>query len=350
MTTLDRPVIKLRLTKYLRKSRLLLTGLALAVSALLPRSAKAQQLIININSVTNTVSWNAAVDQSSTTALVTYTLHRKSGISNNPLVGGTAFVTPNTSIGFGGRMSQSFCYVVEASDIPSGVFDVSAVYCHSFLHDSGGGNNSGILRTDGGGTQIDFNQLWNMDYFLDTDAYVVLKIYPPNETFTTDVNTGFSTPNNNAPVTTVIADGSSRSGELNSNFNKIHEFWDNRDSSGVTVPNGIYTAWFNVYLPSLFGGTTVYSSVFTLPVDTRFTSFATTGITPTVTLANVNYFISSNSSVRIVIAQLGSPDIVTRSVCAARHCSVDVGRLTTLRRTGPSLSAAQLSVATYPRS
>ncbi len=294
------------MTKYLRNSRLLLTGVALAVSALLPRSAKAQQLIGNIASVSNTVSWNAVVDPSSTTALVTYTLHRKSGISNNPLVGGTSFVTTNTSIGFGGRMSQSYCFVVEASDSVSGTFNTSAIFCHSFLHDTGGGNNNAIIRSDGGGTQIDFNQIWNMDYYLDSDAYVVLNIYPPNETFTVDPNTGFSTPNNNAPITTVIADGSSRSGELNSTpVNKTHEFWDNRNSSGVTVPNGIYTAWFNVYLPSLFGGTTVYSSVFTLPVDTRFTSFATTGITPTVTLANINYFISSNSSVRIVIAKPG---------------------------------------------
>jgi flagellar hook assembly protein FlgD len=291
------------LTKYLRKSRLFMTGVALAVLAALPRPARAA-FDLTLSPLNFNLTWTAAVDPS-TTAPSSYMILYKPGLFSNPLQGGTtiaANITLGTSLTFGGKMTAG-CYVVRASNVLDPLFDNSVVKCHSFMHSSGGGNDIGILRGDGNGGQIGFNQLWNISYFIDSDAYMVMRIYSPTTVFVSDPVTGFLTPaGGSVPVKTVI-DGVPRSNELVDGSFKNTDTWDSRNSSGTTVSNGLYNVFMSAYLQS---GTTVFAFTFTLPVNiVRFTALTTSGITSAAPSGSINYSISANSSVRIVIAKPG---------------------------------------------
>lgn len=301
MTDRDRGGIKLRLIKHL--PRLLIVAGTLALVAALPQSAQAS-FSLTVSPLTNTFTWGSAVDPSSTTATVLYRLLYKSGLASNPLAGGTTTYIGNlNTFDDSGKITGSYCYVVVASDTVSGIFDNSVVQCHSFLHASGGSNDNSIGRGDGSGTQLGFNQLWNLSYALDDDAYMVLKIYAPGTTFVTDGTTGFRTPAGGSQPTATVLDGVPRSGELFDGSWVNTDFWDSRSSSGTTVSNGMYRAFFSAYLQS---GSTQYAYDFNIPVNIiRFTAFTTSGITPTVATANINYSLTANASVRIVIAKPG---------------------------------------------
>ena len=99
---------------------------------LLPAKAGAT-FDLTISPLTNSFSWSPAVDPSTPTAVATYTLYRKFGLSVNPLVGGTLIgsVSGATSVSFGGHLTGSFCYQLEAANAQSGVYDSSAIACHS---------------------------------------------------------------------------------------------------------------------------------------------------------------------------------------------------------------------------
>ena len=296
--------------------------------ASLPRPAHAfiiQPILPVIDSIKNTITWNEVADTSeaalAATSLssitVTYIVTKLRGIDNGlfivdplaPLSGGVSTSTRTlfTSVAYSGRLTGSFCFVVQSSTPVSGIFNTSAITCHSFLHDLPAGNSNGLNRTDGAGTQLGFNQIWNMGYYLDADSYVTLKIYPPDETFTTDLATGFVSPTENKPAVATVIEGTPRSAERNAApFFQNSDFWDSRNSLGATVGNGIYYAALNIYSSGLLGGTTQYANVFTIPVHIiRFTAFSTTGISPTVALANVNYSVTANANVRVVIAKPG---------------------------------------------
>ena len=275
-----------------------------AVAIISPRPAQATFQFTIASELTGSYVWDAAVDPSSTTATVLYYLLTKPGLSSNPLNGGTtSFIGTLTNFSNGGHATNSFCAVVVASDTVSGIFDSSVIQCHSFLHASGGGNANSISRGDGNGGQIGFNQTWNLGYFIDTDAYMVVKVYPPSTTFVSDPVTGFLTPPPGAVPTATIVDGVPRSGELAGGTWENTEIWDSRNSSGTTVNNGIYPVFFSAYLQD---GTTRYSYTQQIPVDIiRFTAFNTTGLSAVVPLGDINYSLNANANVRIVIAQPG---------------------------------------------
>ncbi|MEK7384148.1 MAG: T9SS type A sorting domain-containing protein [Elusimicrobiota bacterium] len=291
------------MTKYPREPRLLIIGATLALLAALSRPAQAS-FTLTVTPLTNTFTWGTAVDPSSTTATVLYRLLVKSGLASNPLAGGTTtYIGGLTTFSGGGKINGSYCYVVVASNTVSGIFDNSVVACHSFLHSPGGGNDNAILRGDGSGGQLGFNQTWNLSYYIDTDAYTVLKIYPPGTTFVTDAATGFKTPAGGSVPTATVIDGVPRSGELADGSWKNTEIWNGRNSSGTTVGNGIYDAFFSAYLPN---GTTQYAYTHEIPVNIiRFTALTTSGINATIATANINYSLTANASVRVVIAKPG---------------------------------------------
>lgn len=289
--------------RHLSTIRRWAVGVALLLPLLLARPARAT-FSLTVTPLTNSFSWDAAVDPSSTTAVVLYRLLYKSGLASNPLAGGTTtYIGTLTSFSGGGKINGSYCYVVVASNTVSGIFDTSVVQCHSFFHTPGGGNNNAIIRSDGGGSQLGFNQTWNLSYYIDTDSYMTLKIYPPGTTFVTDATTGFKTPAGGSVPTATVVDGVPRSGELADGSWMNTEIWNGRNSSGTTVGNGIYNAHFSAYLSN---GTTQYSYYSEIPVNIiRFTALTTSGITPTVATANISYSLTANASVRIVIAKPG---------------------------------------------
>lgn len=291
------------MSDYFRRSRLLVAYVALGIVAALPRPAHAS-FSLTVTPLTGSFTWGAAVDPSSTTAVVLYRLLSKPGLSSNPLNGGTTSYVGNLiAFSTGDKIEGSLCYVVVASNTVSGIFDSSIIKCHSFLHSPGGGNSNSIVRADGSGTQLGYNQTWTFKYFTDVDSYMVLKIYAPGTVFVTDPVTGFVTPPGAAVPTKTLVDGVPRSGEQADGSFQNTETWDSRNSSGTAVGNGIYNAFFSAYLPN---GVTQYAYTFTVPVNIiRFTALTTLGITPTATSAKVNYNVTANASVRMVIAAPG---------------------------------------------
>jgi flagellar hook assembly protein FlgD len=314
------------LPKSLRFSRLLAAGLALFFLSALPRSAGAQSsaLTLTISAPSGLASWNAVTDPSSGTATITYYLYQKFGIGVNPVTASTPTATEFTSLGIGntasGRLDGSYCFAVSAvSNEGNGIFVIlgySATVCHSYLHNSAGGNAAGVSRAgDAAGQQVGYGDTWNYTFAMDDDANVTMQVYPPGTTFSSNSVTGLITPNGSPTPTKTIYNSASLSGEggnasyliggggIGSNTNPP-PFWDGTNQSGVIQSNGLYFLYVSVTNP-LLNPTLTYSGVTTIPLDYRFTSFATTGISPTVATANVNYNITANSSVRAVIAMPG---------------------------------------------
>ncbi|MEK7743207.1 MAG: T9SS type A sorting domain-containing protein [Elusimicrobiota bacterium] len=285
--------------------RALAAVFALAAVLFAPKPAHAT-FNLTIAPLTNTFTWLAVTDPSSTTAKVTYFVLYKYGANGNPLSGGTTIATvfDGLSISLGGHSLGSFCIVVRSSSAASGIFDNSTTQCHSYLHAAGGGNLEGVNRTDGNGTQIGMNQQWNFGYFLDDDSLVDLQIFPPGTGVASDTSGFLNVTGNPAPVK-VLLSSTPRSGELVDGSFQNSERWDSRNSSGATVANGLYIARFIVPHP-LLPQTTRYIGIFTVPVDIiRITNFGTTGISPTASLANINYTLTGDATVRIVVAKSG---------------------------------------------
>ena len=276
---------------------------------LFPPAAKANfdfiSLVSNNDASLFTASWEGVSDDTGTPA-GRYFLLTKFGLDVNPLNGGTTSYTHNGTTGLSVTISTgpgSFCAVIVASSTTGGIFDTSNILCHSFLHNVAGGNFNAINRTDGNNTQLGFNQLWNFKYFLDADAEVTMRIHPPGTQFAKDGN-GFRFPTGAYSTTTIVVDHTPRSGETLTGFSN-QETWYSRDSSGTVVPNGLYFAHFLITNP-LLSPTTRYADVFTIPVDViRMMTLTTVGLTPTNDLATVNYTITGDAVVRIVIAKPG---------------------------------------------
>ena len=251
------------------------------------------------------LTWTATTDPSSTTAKVTYFVLSRFGFTN-PLAGGTTVATvfDKASI-IAGLGSGTHCTVVRASTTVSGIFDTSTIQCHSYMH-CGAGDTSCVARSDGGGGQLGFGQLWKWTYRLDADSEVTIKVWKPGTPFTTDSATGFSTTTAN-PLTNlvkVLVSSVPRTAELDAGISNT-DTWDVRDASGTVVTNGIYLVDFMATNP-LLTPTTRYQDVYTLPVDVlRIMNFTTEGISPTSSLAKIKYDITGDASVRIVIAQPG---------------------------------------------
>lgn len=282
----------------------LAAGLALA-AALLPAKAQAADFTVTLAGVSNTISWTAQVDPSSTTAPVTYYVYYKFGKFNQgDILAGTLIYTgPSTSLTYPNHMQGTYCVVVRSSSPVSGIFNTSPEACHSWLHKTGGLGDEGIIRVDGGGTQLGMNQQWYFTYFLDDDSLVTLNIYPPGTGLTTDTS-GFSTVAGSPTPTKVVVSSTPRSGELGGEVSNT-EMWDSRDSAGQVVSNGLYIGQFIITNP-LSTQTTRYIGVFTIPVDViRFTAFSTEGISPTQSMGKINYTITGDATVRIVVAKPG---------------------------------------------
>lgn len=313
---------------------------ALAAVTLAPIPARATFQMTLANGIPHTFSWNAAVDPASTTATALYYLLSKPGLSSNPLAGGTTDYI-GTLTTFTEGIDGSHCFIAKASDTVSGYFDGSQVQCHSFLHYPGGGNTNSIARADGNGGQQGFNQTWNLSYFIDDDAYVTLKIYSPGVVYSSDATTGFTyPPPGTVPVTTIV-DGVPRSSELADGSWKNTESWDSRNSSGTTVANGIYTAWFSAYLAN---GTTVYQYPFSVPVNViRFTALNTTGISAAApnTPGTISYTLTANAAVRIVIAKPGTLFTIDGNgdVQALKNGVIDTTTNTVINVLTPTVSA-----------
>lgn len=292
----------------MKKTRLvaLAAGLALA-AALSPAKAKAADFNITLGGVSNSIEWTAQVDPSSATAPVTYFLLYRDGLnySYNQVLSAntTIYAGPSNARGYSGHMRGSFCVVARASSPVSGIFNESPVACHSWLHKDSGGNTEGVTRTDGSGTQLGMNQQWYFKYYLDEDSLVTLKIYPPGTGLTTHAS-GFTVVNGSPAPTKVVVSSTPRSGELDSGVSNT-EMWDSRNTAGQVVPNGLYIGQLEISSP-LSAYAYNYIGVFTVPVDViRFTAFTTEGISPSQSMAKVNYTITGDATVRIVVAKPG---------------------------------------------
>lgn len=281
----------------------------LALPIFAPDSIKAE-FNLAITRETDNYGWGKAVDPRDPVGVstITYYVLRKFGLTN-PLSGGTtiAIVANQTSINFGTHSLGTFCAVVRASNTISGLFDNSVVTCHCFVNKGSPaeGENCGVTRTDSAGQQLGFDQRWYFKYYLDEDAEVTLRVFPPNTPLSVDTS-GFLNVSGNPAPTKVLVDHVPRSGEMySSGYWKNTDIWDSRDSSGTTVPNGIYIGQIFITSP-LLSPTTRHISLFTIPVDIiRFTEFNTVGISPTSPLGRINYAITGDSTVRIVVAKPG---------------------------------------------
>jgi hypothetical protein len=267
------------------------------------------------------LSWVAAVDPASTTAKVSYIIFERFGFKSPTFTlngDGTinpASLSPNTtnhgtvvdktSIKLTPWFHGTSCFLLIASDTVSGIFDASVVQCHSFMHDSPGGNNQNVLRADSIGGQLGFGQLWNFSYYLDGDAKVTMRVYPPNTRLAVDATGFWNVAVATATPTKIVVDHIPRSGEMADFSWKNTEMWDCRDTTGSIVSNGIYYGHFLV-TDDLLTPTTRYVGIVTIPVDIiRFTAFSTEGISPTVSLGLIKYTITGAATVRIVIAKPG---------------------------------------------
>lgn len=265
-------------------------------------------------------TWTAAT----TTANTTYDIFYQYGFNAIPdnFAGATNLASVVDLVTFAGLVTGTggFCTRIRATN-PNGFLDRSVTRCHNFIHDT--------ARSDGGGTQIGMNQRWNFTYKLDEDAEMSMKIFAPGTVIYSDTATGFSTTTSVTPIK-VIMSSTPRSGELVGSAVSNTDFWDSRYSTGGVVPNGIYYAYLTAETPQ---NTTRWrgSTFFTVPVDIiRFTAFTTVGITPAQTVANINYTITGDASVRIVIAKRGrtftlngSGDVVPNCPAGSTVCQAD---------------------------
>ena len=296
--------------------------LACCLAGLLSARAAAD-VPVTITPLTNTISWTAATPPDpADTGKVTYFVVRSTGFTNPKLNSNPASV-PSTNfkvtvttftvfdaltLSFGGKMVGTQCFIVRAQTVLSGMFDESvSPSCHSFLHYPGGGNGAGYFRADANGQQVGFNEQWFLSYYLDDDSLVKLWIYSATATFHYDSN-GFAQADAGDYVVKKVVDFVPRSGEMADGSWKNTELWDSRDSTGVPVQNGIYYALMVASEPFVTNPNhIVYSLLGTIPVDLlRFTAFNTVGITPTGSLGQINYTLTGDATVRIVIAKAGA--------------------------------------------
>lgn len=292
--------------RFLFLARPALPALLLAALCRPAFSAFNASVVAGVDADDYTVSWDAAVDPS-TSAASTYAIYTNAA-NTVGLIGGT---TPNTLLATGITGTSyvvapgvgSRCFRVRASNVLNTNFDTSNTVCHAYLHCTAGGNTGCVSRVDGAGTQLGFGQQWKWTYFLDKDSEMTVQIFSSGTVFYTDATTGFSTTTATNPLKTIV-DHTPRSGERGiSNSNT--ETWDMRDSSGAVVSNGIYFVYFIATNP-LLTPTTRYAGVDTIPVNTiRFTALTTVGITPSSALGTINYSITGDASVRMVIAKPG---------------------------------------------
>ncbi|MFI5363172.1 MAG: T9SS type A sorting domain-containing protein [Elusimicrobiota bacterium] len=298
---------------------------AAVLAALASLSAPAlAQLNLNpvISAVNNTLTWSAVVDPS-TSATVSYAVFSEAGQNVTPCnpatncnpanvnYNGSTEGTVVQAVPGVSRIRESICFEVVAYDVldplPAGF--VSYVTCHEYLHNTPFGNGGGANRVDGAGTQLGYDQTWTFTYDLDADSYVTLLIYPPLTKFQATANGPqpypIGDPNYTASSATVIGGfPANRSGEGDSGGGFTNsDTWDGRNNAGKIVADGIYYAWFSV---TDADNSVKYQSYFAIPVDFRFTAFTTTPLTPTNAVGDVNYNVTSNANVRVIIANPGT--------------------------------------------
>jgi hypothetical protein len=250
-----------------------------------------------------TFTWAAAT----TTLNCTYRVYEQYGTNNITVGAAPASLVATKVDGLSiilNRGNGTNCYKVQAI-FYDGTGDTSVQACHSYLHKTGLGNVAGVVRSDGNGGQTGFGQTWNFQYFLDDDSLITAKIFPPGTVFYTDTATGFSTTTVTGSTKTIV-DSTPRSGELTAGTVSNTETWDSRSSSGAVVANGIYFLYMKAVNPLNATQLRWEGVAATIPVDIiRITNFNTTGIAAGSSVGTINYSVTGDSSIRIVIARPG---------------------------------------------
>ncbi|MBI4370311.1 MAG: T9SS type A sorting domain-containing protein [Elusimicrobia bacterium] len=250
------------------------------------------------------LSWSAPVDVTSATALNTYYILSSEG-GTSPLTVGTtiAVLTDDEDVSVI-LTAASRSFVVRASNTYSGLFAQSEIITHYFMDSAGCAGDGSFVLSDAAGGQIGFGQQWLFKYFMMNEAQVSLTIYSTATTFASN-GSGYMFPATNTTPVKSIINNVPRPGAGASCSVRNTEIWDSRNSSGVLVSNGFYLAHFMMTNP-LLSGTTLYAGIFAIPVDVlRFTNFSTLGISESNSLANVNYTITGDAEIRIVVARPG---------------------------------------------
>lgn len=222
-----------------------------------------------------TLTWEA-VDPSTDTANVLYDVFFQ--FSSDPMVfvkrvSGTTFkVYPQNSGNYPSYGTYSF-YVRSFDDVSLNQWWIFGRTWH-FM--------SNPRRGDGKGTQVGHGQIWNVSFDLQAPANIYADITP----VTTGVN----------PVKTLYQNVP-RAGDVTFT-------WDCRDSSGVVVPNDMYTMTLTAV--DYLGSTRAVSGV-SIPVDImRIIDMNATAITASAPEATINYTLSADSLVTILICKPGT--------------------------------------------
>ncbi len=248
----------------------------------------------------NVLTWTA-VAPSTTTASVTYDIRRYEG-NRNTLEGFTQIATAvetntYTDSNFGSYMD--YTYEVRANDSVEGYGEWSTKATSYYIHN--------MDREDSDGEQLGKGQKWEFEYQLQEDTYMSINIYEPF----TDLNIngsntyGWPDPDSGDIVKTII-DKTPRSAATGDGSWINTEEWDCRDTNGEVVPNGVYWIIFNAY-SALDGTTRVGSWQATIPVDIlRIMDLSSEGITATNPLGKINYTLTGDATVRIIICSPGT--------------------------------------------
>ena len=164
-------------------------------------------------------------------------------------------------------------------------------------------------RGDAEGEQVGYGQQWNFAYKLQADSYVNIAVFEPETASTTDAEGFVNRPGINLVKTIVDIDtlySAARSFEMAGSTFKNEDMWDCRDSSGCVVKNGVYWILFEAYAPS--DHTELRDTWWgTIPVDIlRIMDLDSEAITETQLLAKINYTITGDATVKIIICKPGT--------------------------------------------
>jgi len=276
---------------------------------------------------TYTLSWTAAT-KSTDTSNITYYVFSEFGRDavDHPDLD-EPMLTPTTHSNFIVSKLNETSYIFDSNVgsrgfvvISEDSFDsrneISNEVHHNFIHMSQANDGVVLGITDDDGTMRGIGQKWRFSWYMDDNAYITMRIFPPGTTFNYDAN-GFATGTVGGvpPVKTIIDTGMvPRPGETGGGSVKASDnddFWDCRSSTGVVVPNGIYYVYLQARLdPGQWGyseGALRSGITLTIPVNIlRIMELNATGITLNNPTSVISYTINGDAVVRVLIAQPGT--------------------------------------------